>query len=308
MKELGKYLKKLRESKNLSLNDVAESTKIHIYKLMAIEEGNKSALPAKVFCVGLIKSYAKELQADMQKVDQLCIEAFQDEVEIATVEKPVAQHRTEEEPIESQPMGRFQIPKTVGIIISLIIILFLVTGIYFVVKKLNSYSEEENLPPTMYSENKPIVNEPETTEKKETEKKPTSKPKKNELKRKNKKPSKEQTKEENQKADQQKTQVVANPIEAKDKVESSEIKKAPVKVESDNKLIITALEPIRAEIIWSDGFVQVMLLKSNESKTLIFSTPIKVKFNNGGAVQVSFNDSTKKVPGTLNKPIELNYP
>lgn len=319
MEELGKYLKQIRESKNLSLEEVAESTKIHIYKLMAIEKGDKAALPAKVFCIGLIKSYARQLQADMTLVDKYCSEAFQEEVVISPDEKPVNPSRGEEEPVESQPVGRFQIPKPVGIIISLAVIIILVCGIYLVVEKLNSYSEEEALPSSVFTQPVPI----------ETDENPETKPNAEEKiesteadggssegiskTQDSQQESQQVVKKETDLAKESALTAVDTPLKNKAFEENNNFSATMEEsqstiVESDNKLIITALEPIRAEIVWADGFVQVMLLKSNESKTLVFSTPIKVKFNNGGAVQVSFNDRKSKVPGTFNKPIELSYP
>ncbi len=319
MKELGNYLKKLRESQNLNLEDVAKRTKIHKYKLSAIEEGDKAALPAKVFCIGLIKSYARELRADMNKVDQFCEEAFKEETSIPVEEPPPSSSsRHDEELTQSQPVGRFQIPRSLGIIISLVVILSLIVGIYFVIEKLNSYSEEEALPASVYSETEEEeLSEPDTanedttlTEKttaETTTAESTENTETNSVEEKPETLSQETKPIETKSPESKKTPPASQAFEENNNF-SGDMQDESSVVESDNKLVITALEPIRAEIIWADGFVQVMLLKSNESKTLVFSTPIKLKVNNGGAVQVSFNDGEKKVPGKFNKPIELEYP
>ncbi len=320
MKELGNYLKKLRESQNLNLEDVAKRTKIHKYKLSAIEEGDKAALPAKVFCIGLIKSYARELRADMDKVDQFCEEAFREETSLPVEEPtPSSSTRHDDELTQSQPVGRFQIPRSLGIIISLVVILSLIVGIYFVIEKLNSYSEEEALPPSVYSETEEEdetdlntaaseeVNPTEQTQDQATASESTEKTNTNIVEEKSKTVSEESKPTETKTSDSEKTPPASKAFEENNNF-AGDVEEESSVVESDNKLVITALEPIRAEIIWADGFVQVMLLKSNESKTLVFSTPIKLKVNNGGAVQVSFNDEEKKVPGKFNKPIELEFP
>ena len=56
---LGEYLKRERELRQISLEEVAEGTKIAIYRLRAMEAGRWEKLPAEVFVKGFIKSYAE---------------------------------------------------------------------------------------------------------------------------------------------------------------------------------------------------------------------------------------------------------
>jgi len=56
---LGEYLKRERELRQISLEEVAEGTKIAIYRLRAMEAGRWEELPAEVFVKGFIKSYAE---------------------------------------------------------------------------------------------------------------------------------------------------------------------------------------------------------------------------------------------------------
>ncbi len=57
--ELGQYLKNVREQKGISLGDVANTTKITIRYLEAIENGRFELLPNRIFARGFVKSYAK---------------------------------------------------------------------------------------------------------------------------------------------------------------------------------------------------------------------------------------------------------
>lgn len=372
MNQIGELLKKTREEQGLSLEDVANKTKIHIYKLKAIEEGNKSALPAKVFTVGLIKSYARELKIDLNKISKLCDEAFEFQPEAIEISNIPA----DDEPQETQPVGLFQISKTVSILLSVLVTLGLLVVIYLVIEKMNSYSKEELLPNDEIV--LPIEEKPETIDAIGSPQKPkeeslsqegTKAKASKELKKSFKTQAVTQTEVEPkesspaaitpvvpipkqeeippQKPNEDKKEIVETPVptttstndqeqasataekaknpeEITSKSESPQAEKAPTEeqpqptesnnppaskiVRSDNKLIVTSLEPVRLEIVWSDGYVQVMLLKEQETKTLVFSTPIQVRINNGGAVKVSFNESDAKVPGALNQPIELNYP
>ncbi len=333
MQKLGQYLKKQREKQNLSLEDLATRTKIHIQKLEHIEKGQRDKLPAKVFCIGLIKSYARELRVDMEQVNQLIDEAFAEPTSSASepvIETPAPKNPTSSTQ-EDQMVGLFKVPKIVMIAASGLLSLLLLFFIFQVVEKMNAYSKEEALPKEVFvledeaAENdKPEANNDGQTSSDAQEKDKTSESvsaaESSENKDENPQAVVTELSEESQPETPEKestveaTRPTVPPMDMSDGDFSEDnfggppVNTSSSDVVSDNKLTLTALEPIRAEVVWSDGYVQVMLLKSNESKTLVFSQPITLRVNNGGAVQVSFNESEKKVPGPFNKPIEIQYP
>ncbi len=65
---LGAYLQRERQKKQLSLQDVAEATRIPPESLQALESGNKSLLPVTVFTRGFVKIYAAHLGLDQAEV------------------------------------------------------------------------------------------------------------------------------------------------------------------------------------------------------------------------------------------------
>ncbi|GIW62397.1 MAG: hypothetical protein KatS3mg090_0223 [Patescibacteria group bacterium] len=65
---VGKILKDARLKKNLSLEDIAKSTLIKIKFLKAVESGNWKIFPSKVYAQGIVKSYAKTLNEDTEKI------------------------------------------------------------------------------------------------------------------------------------------------------------------------------------------------------------------------------------------------
>ncbi len=71
---LGKYLKDSRLKQNKSIEEAAEATRIHASTIKALEEDNRSKLPAEVFTRGFIKIYASYLGLSpheaLQKYDQ----------------------------------------------------------------------------------------------------------------------------------------------------------------------------------------------------------------------------------------------
>lgn len=64
MESIGDFFKQVRETKGLTLDDVASKTRIHPEFLMALEEGNYAKLPDQVFAKGFVRSYARSLGLD----------------------------------------------------------------------------------------------------------------------------------------------------------------------------------------------------------------------------------------------------
>jgi cytoskeleton protein RodZ len=63
---LGEFLRRERELRHISLDDVAERTKISRRYLEAIEEGQYDRLPGETFVRGFIRSYAQSVGLDPQ--------------------------------------------------------------------------------------------------------------------------------------------------------------------------------------------------------------------------------------------------
>jgi cytoskeleton protein RodZ len=64
MDPVGDFFRQVRETKGLSIDDVASKTRIHPDFLKALEEGNFSKLPDQVFAKGFVRSYARSLGLD----------------------------------------------------------------------------------------------------------------------------------------------------------------------------------------------------------------------------------------------------
>lgn len=64
MESIGEFFRQVRETKGLSLDDVALKTRIHPDFLIALEEGNFTKLPDQVFAKGFVRSYARSLGLD----------------------------------------------------------------------------------------------------------------------------------------------------------------------------------------------------------------------------------------------------
>ena len=65
---LGKYLKNQRESKKISLREVAKNTRVREHILRAIEEDQQNLLPPATYVKGFLLAYAKYLRLDPNDV------------------------------------------------------------------------------------------------------------------------------------------------------------------------------------------------------------------------------------------------
>ena len=64
----GRYLQAVRLEKKISLEQIAEQTRIGVSTLLFIEQEDHSQLPASVFVKGFLRAYAKAINADGDKV------------------------------------------------------------------------------------------------------------------------------------------------------------------------------------------------------------------------------------------------
>ncbi|SEN34944.1 helix-turn-helix domain-containing protein [Paenibacillus sp. OV219] len=71
MSDLGALLRKAREQRNLSLDDIQELTKIRKRYLEAIEDGNYKVLPGSFYVRAFVKNYADAVGLDAEEVLRL---------------------------------------------------------------------------------------------------------------------------------------------------------------------------------------------------------------------------------------------
>lgn len=79
--ELGLTLQREREKKGLSIEVVMEATKISRTNIVAMENGDHSAMPHPVYAKGFVKSYARYLGLDAEELSMVIDNEFQDDSE-----------------------------------------------------------------------------------------------------------------------------------------------------------------------------------------------------------------------------------
>jgi cytoskeletal protein RodZ len=61
MESIGTYLRRERELRGISLEEIADTTRIAIKQLERLEEGRTAELPGEVFVRGYLKAYARAI-------------------------------------------------------------------------------------------------------------------------------------------------------------------------------------------------------------------------------------------------------
>ena len=151
MSKLGQILKAERESRELLLHEIGMSLKISPKVLQAIEDGDRSNLPAKTFLRGFIKSYAQYLRLDPNHI----LELFQEEYgtpaapestpagDATAAKEPTAPRRVDT-PLRKTGTDGMTPSSTVKAlpIIGALILLMLIS---FVVKMMDKYQKESKI-------------------------------------------------------------------------------------------------------------------------------------------------------------------
>tara|TARA_Y100001978_G_scaffold14491_1_gene11427 strand:+ start:362 stop:859 length:498 start_codon:yes stop_codon:yes gene_type:complete len=68
LKTVGEFLREARQGRNLSLEDLSSSIRIGKEQLIALESGDESVLPEKVFIRAMIRRIAEKLNLDISFV------------------------------------------------------------------------------------------------------------------------------------------------------------------------------------------------------------------------------------------------
>jgi len=72
----GDFFAEVRSYKNMSLGYVSNKTKVPIYHIEAVEREDYSALPARVYTIGFLKTYSRLLGFDQEKASKAYIERY----------------------------------------------------------------------------------------------------------------------------------------------------------------------------------------------------------------------------------------
>jgi cytoskeletal protein RodZ len=154
MASIGQELKRERELRGISLKEIADTTKINIRFLRALEEDRLDMLPEQFFIRGIIRTYAKYLGLDEQSVLNTYLEGLQTQGTQETSNE-------EKNPEVSEGPESFPKEKKISLFFALmvLVIIALIVVMYFVIRN------EESPPPDTAQMESIIQNTQDTQEK-----------------------------------------------------------------------------------------------------------------------------------------------
>ena len=118
--EFGPLLRRAREKRGLSLQQVAATTKISARVLEALERNDISKLPGGIFSRSFVRAYAREVGLDPEDTVVKFIEAFPPESEEQT--PAAASHAVDAESFESGRRTAVTLLQILGISVLVVII------------------------------------------------------------------------------------------------------------------------------------------------------------------------------------------
>jgi cytoskeleton protein RodZ len=152
MASVADQLRTAREARNLSVTQVAETTKIRSDHIRALEEGNYDVFVAPVYIRGFIRTYATLLKLDVPKL---------------MAELDAELHRTdkfsEPPPLSNQPRGvldflMLQLSKVDwrkgALVLAVVVLIGLVIFAGWVFRQFQARDPLRKLPPAVYEGNK----------------------------------------------------------------------------------------------------------------------------------------------------------
>ncbi|MBZ5556852.1 MAG: DUF4115 domain-containing protein [Acidobacteriia bacterium] len=98
--DFGKTLREARERRGVTLRQIANSTKLSVSQLEALERNDIARLPGGIFSRGIVRSYATEVGLDPEKAIQDFIAHFSHD-EAVTAGHPTSEQNEDNEALES---------------------------------------------------------------------------------------------------------------------------------------------------------------------------------------------------------------
>ena len=340
MKRTGNLLKKAREEKGLSLNEIGLSLKISSKVLRAIEEGDEKQLPAKTFLRGFVKSYASYLRLDTDEV----LKIFQEEMGTTspqpyirpttpvgdsdipgnTTATPAATNT--ELPKRNEKLQSLNETKNTKAIIASVIVVILVGLIVFTKHMIDKYSKEAEVTDgveqtldgvTPVADSSPPEETPATPIESNTAPMtmasptatPAASPTATATPVASPTPSPTATPKPTPTPTPSATPVASaaptpTPTAAPTPTPTptpKEEKAKPV------ELIVEAMDSVEIEYSTASGKTQKIRLAADQVHTFKSRGGLKVNLSNGGAVNLILNGRDLGIPGDLGKPMKLSY-
>lgn len=155
-------LRNLRSEKGLSIDDLAEQSKIFSYYLKIFEEGKKESFPPYSICKGYIKAIARELDTDPTLLLKAFDDFFLEKKDHAPVEHVVVSNKNREKILKERNIKSLKY-----VIITLIVLIVVSFSVLFIYHKIAQKSVVVNKAPAgVVTQEKPTNIEPQANREK----------------------------------------------------------------------------------------------------------------------------------------------
>jgi cytoskeletal protein RodZ len=111
-------MKRLREQRGITLREIADTTKLSVRTLEALERDDISRLPGGIFSRGLVRAYAEQLGVDPETTVQEFIARFPD----ASVTDGLLHRRSEEVNTDPPSMVARRVVMAVAVLVPIALI------------------------------------------------------------------------------------------------------------------------------------------------------------------------------------------
>tara|TARA_B100000214_G_C23569916_1_gene446834 strand:+ start:60 stop:563 length:504 start_codon:yes stop_codon:yes gene_type:complete len=121
LQKVGEFIREARQGRNLSVEDLSTSLRIGKEQLIALEDGDESSLPEKVFIRAMVRRIAEKLNLDTSFI----FEELNKKRENQPKYNPVIKKETSNKNKYLNPIGMFILSGSLGLISSIMVLKYI---------------------------------------------------------------------------------------------------------------------------------------------------------------------------------------
>jgi len=121
LQTVGEFLREARQGRNLSVDDLSSSLRIGKEQLIALESGDESALPEKVFIRAMVRRIAEKLNLDTSFI----LEALNEKKKNESKPSPVIKKKNTKKNRNFNPFSMVILSGTLGLVTSIMLLKYI---------------------------------------------------------------------------------------------------------------------------------------------------------------------------------------
>lgn len=273
MEKLGEYLKREREAKNISLEEISKKTRISIKILIALESDDKSKLPGDTFNKGFLRAYAKYVGLDVSDVLRMYDQSYKD------IQMPYEEFKREvvEDFYDKKPKN----------LRALLALLLIVTAIFFIIYSFSS-DDEKDIETEVTDTKEVLVEQQENDDNSADEEENNKEEAKEEEQEEEQQQGEQEEQEEQGEQEQPKKQIEKEMADQKALPEKQESMSAK-ETGTEHKLVLRADGIVWVELQIDDDDPYEFTLNNGEIYKKTASDRFQIKVGNAGKLRIEFD-------------------